>query len=64
MSASKRDDEDVEKSNVGLMDGQVHDKKDEDAVAVPQGLRSKVIDGACIGLNIASTVTLVFLNKW
>jgi len=28
------------------------------------GLRKQIIDGACICLNIASTVTLVFLNKW
>lgn len=36
-------------------------------VSEPQqqkGLRSQIIDGACICLNIASTVLLVFLNKW
>jgi len=30
----------------------------------PQGARKQLIDGACILLNITSTVTLVFLNKW
>jgi hypothetical protein len=34
------------------------------AVQSPKGLRKQVIDPACIGLNIISTVTLVFLNKW
>lgn len=29
-----------------------------------KGLRKPLIDGACIVLNIASTVVLVFLNKW
>lgn len=27
-------------------------------------LTKSIIDAACISLNIASTVTLVFLNKW
>jgi hypothetical protein len=35
-----------------------------DAPSARTGLRKQVIDGACILLNIASTVTLVFLNKW
>lgn len=30
----------------------------------PKGLRKQIVDGACICLNIASTVILVFLNKW
>ena len=30
----------------------------------PKGIGKQLIDGACILLNIASTVTLVFLNKW
>jgi hypothetical protein len=29
-----------------------------------KGPRSDIVDGACILLNIASTVVLVFLNKW
>ncbi len=28
------------------------------------GTGKQLVDGACILLNIASTVTLVFLNKW
>ncbi len=59
----KNDDEDLEKSQTGLVDGEVHKDKDG-GVVKPQGLRSRVVDVACIGLNIASTVTLVFLNKW
>ncbi|TVY34767.1 Solute carrier family 35 member E3 [Lachnellula subtilissima] len=43
-------------------------KEQTAAVAVPaespKGLRKQVIDVACIMLNITSTVTLVFLNKW
>ena len=30
----------------------------------PKRARKQLVDGACILLNIASTVTLVFLNKW
>jgi len=30
----------------------------------PKGTVKQLIDSACILLNIASTVTLVFLNKW
>jgi len=36
----------------------------KDTVRVQGGTRKQIIDGACIVLNIASTVTLVFLNKW
>jgi len=36
----------------------------KDMADVPTGTRKQIIDGACIILNIASTVTLVFLNKW
>jgi hypothetical protein len=28
------------------------------------GARKRILDGACICLNIASTVVLVLLNKW
>jgi len=31
---------------------------------VQKGRRKQIIDGACLCLNIASTVLLVFLNKW
>ncbi|OWP02782.1 solute carrier family 35 member E [Marssonina coronariae] len=63
MSASRqRKDEDLEMSRTGLIDGEVHE--DKVLPANPPSLRSKLIDGLCILLNIASTVTLVFLNKW
>lgn len=29
-----------------------------------KSLASRIVDVACIGLNIISTVVLVFLNKW
>ena len=57
---------DVEMSAGLLKDD--NSKEPPAAVAVaaqsPKGLRKQVIDVACIGLNITSTVTLVFLNKW
>lgn len=34
------------------------------AAQTPKGIRKQVIDAGCIGLNIISSVTLVFLNKW
>lgn len=34
------------------------------AVLPPVSRSSQLVDGACICLNIASTVLLVFLNKW
>lgn len=36
----------------------------KDASPAQSGLRKQLFDGGCILLNIASTVTLVFLNKW
>ncbi|PBP26353.1 putative solute carrier family 35 member E3 [Diplocarpon rosae] len=63
MSASQQhEDEDLEMSQTGLIDGEVHE--DKSLPASPQSLRSKLVDGLCILLNITSTVTLVFLNKW
>lgn len=35
-----------------------------DAPSAQKRLRKQVIDTGCIMLNIASTVTLIFLNKW
>jgi hypothetical protein len=32
--------------------------------SMPKSWRRNVTDAACIMLNIASTVVLVFLNKW
>lgn len=57
---------DLEMSRTGLLKDDV---KDEDKVMDggnegKKGLRTQILDGACIGLNITSTVTLVFLNKW
>jgi len=52
-------DEDIEKS--------AQLKKDDEKAPLPsspKALRKQVIDVACILLNIISTVTLVFLNKW
>ncbi|CAG8977281.1 hypothetical protein HYALB_00010901 [Hymenoscyphus albidus] len=57
---------DLEESRMGLLS---NNKKNEDGIVEKimggkQQLRKRVIDVACIGLNIISTVTLVFLNKW
>lgn len=56
---------DLEMSSAKLKDDE-RDKPAAVAIAAqsPKGLRKQVIDVACIGLNIISTVTLVFLNKW
>lgn len=53
--------EDVEMAKEKRMEGEITSS----AVSqVPKGLGKQLIDGACILLNIASTVTLVFLNNW
>ncbi|CAG8949730.1 hypothetical protein HYFRA_00004049 [Hymenoscyphus fraxineus] len=57
---------DLEESRTGLLS---NNKKNEDGIVEKimggkKQLRKRVIDVACIGLNIMSTVTLVFLNKW
>jgi solute carrier family 35 protein E3 len=54
--------EDVERTNKKLLEGEKPSRKD--VSPIQKGLRKQLIDGACILLNIASTVTLVFLNKW
>jgi len=56
-------------ANVEMSAKLFEDEKEPPAVVVvaaqsPKGLRKQVIDAGCIGLNIISTVTLVFLNKW
>ncbi|TVY90148.1 Solute carrier family 35 member E3 [Lachnellula willkommii] len=65
MNESENAGEDVEMSTRLLNDDS---KEQPAAVAVtaesPKGLRKQIIDVACIMLNITSTVTLVFLNKW
>ncbi|EKD12655.1 uncharacterized protein L3040_005240 [Drepanopeziza brunnea f. sp. 'multigermtubi'] len=63
MSASQqRLEEDLEMSSTGLIDGEI--QKDKANPSKQQSLRSQITDGACILMNIASTVTLVFLNNW
>jgi hypothetical protein len=53
--------EDVETAKEKLMKGEMPSR---DAPSAQKGLRKQVIDTSCILLNIASTVTLIFLNKW
>lgn len=66
MNKVKREDEDLEMSKMGLVDGEIYQDKDKVAEesAKPQSTKSRIVDMLCILLNIASTVTLVFLNKW
>ncbi|KAH8776133.1 triose-phosphate transporter family-domain-containing protein [Hyaloscypha finlandica] len=52
---------DVEMAKQKLMKGEIPSR---DASQGRKGLGKRLIDGGCILLNIASTVTLVFLNKW
>jgi solute carrier family 35 protein E3 len=62
MSVLHQPDEDVETTKKKLLKGEKPSMKD--VSPTQKGLRKQLIDGACILLNIASTVTLVFLNKW
>ncbi|KAI9051917.1 hypothetical protein LZ554_004173 [Drepanopeziza brunnea f. sp. 'monogermtubi'] len=63
MSASQQHlEEDLEMSRTGLIDGEV--QKDKVIPSKTRSLRTQITDGACILMNIASTVTLVFLNNW
>ncbi|KAG4436869.1 hypothetical protein IFR05_007632 [Cadophora sp. M221] len=66
MNKAKREDEDLESSKMGLVDGEIYQDKDKVAEesTKPQSTKSRIVDMLCILLNIASTVTLVFLNKW
>jgi hypothetical protein len=62
MLSSDESEDDIELRKRGLFPLET-----EASVHVPpakKGLRSTIVDGACILLNIASTVVLVFLNKW
>jgi len=65
MSKTNGQGQDIELSAKLLKDDE---KEKPAAVAIaaqsPKGFRKQVIDVACILLNIISTVTLVFLNKW
>lgn len=62
MASFDESEEDIEMSKTGLL--QEEPKVKDNGPAVKRGLRSNIVDGACILLNIASTVVLVFLNKW
>jgi hypothetical protein len=56
-------EKDVELSNMApLIDPE--QGKAQDMPKRPRGTMATVIDFACILLNIASTVLLVFINKW
>ncbi|TAQ91096.1 hypothetical protein B7494_g517 [Chlorociboria aeruginascens] len=58
MSSSPPDTEDVEMANAARL------KNEDGPAALSKGMRRQIVDAACIALNIASTVILVFLNKW
>ena len=68
MSALYIPDEDVERTKKSPLKGEkhahAHKPSSVDVSITQKGLRSQVIDVACILLNITSTVFLVFLNKW
>lgn len=53
---------DVEKAESKPMIGDEIQNKDEGRRKKTRA--SQIVDMACIGLNIISTVFLVFLNKW
>jgi hypothetical protein len=64
-------DEDIEMSKTGLLSEETSYDEEDGKGGVQQqqqppakSFRNKIIDGACIMLNIASTVILVFLNNW
>ena len=66
MTALSPLDEDIEMSKKTLLAEELKEEPSapKEHMKPLKGLRSKLVDGACILLNIASTVTLVFLNKW
>ncbi|KAG9237442.1 triose-phosphate transporter family-domain-containing protein [Amylocarpus encephaloides] len=63
---------DLEMSATGLLRQDSRDSKDDSKDGEPwksggvagKSVRTQIIDAFCIGLNILSTVLLVFLNKW
>lgn len=64
-------DEDIEMNKMGLLAEEGRDSIDSPPPMPKEGRKpekrgpwSRVIDGFCIVLNIASTVILVFLNNW
>ena len=62
MPSSDESEKDVEMSKTGLLLDEPKPK--DNGEPAKKGVRSTAVDGACIMLNIASTVVLVFLNKW
>jgi hypothetical protein len=63
MSTAGESQEDIELAKASLLD-QDDARMGSKGKETPRGLQKTLIDGACIVLNIASTVFLVFLNKW
>ncbi|KAF7885751.1 uncharacterized protein EAF02_004260 [Botrytis sinoallii] len=59
-------EKDVEQAESKPMIGEEthNDRYDGNEGRRKKSLASKIVDVACIGLNIISTVVLVFLNKW
>jgi solute carrier family 35 protein E3 len=55
-------EKDIEMSKTGLLQDET--KASSNGQPAKKGARTGIVDGACILLNIASTVVLVFLNKW
>jgi solute carrier family 35 protein E3 len=53
--------EDVEMAKEKVMRGE---SPSQDALPSKRGTGKQVIDAGCILLNILTTVTLLFLNKW
>lgn len=66
MAPNNMREDDLEMSKTGLLaDEERDEEKADNTVAEPiKNFRSKLVDGLCIILNIASTVLLVFLNNW
>ena len=66
MPSASAVDEDIEMSRRALSKELLREEPPtiKDRGHIQKGLRKPLIDGACIILNIASTVVLVFLNKW
>ena len=63
MSSFDESEEDIEMGKARLLEEEPPANKNPPPPP-KKGLRSNIVDGACILLNIASTVVLVFLNKW
>jgi hypothetical protein len=66
MPSTSAVDEDIEMSRRTLLKEPLREQSPpaKERGHARKGLRKPLIDGGCIILNIASTVVLVFLNKW